>query len=277
MDKGTSKGDVFRILMIGDVVGRAGRRVLTRRLGEIREARGVDFVVVNAENAYNGSGLSVENYNEIVGAGVDVITLGDHAFRQKSIFPILNAPQSRVIRPANYPASAPGRGWTIVDCLGTATRPPIRVAVMSMLGRVFINQPIDNPMTAIDRLLPNVADVKVCLLDFHTEATSEIQAMGRYLDGRVSAVLGTHTHVATADEKILPTGTAFQCDVGMTGAFESVIGRKIEPVLESFRCNRFSSLEVATNELGIDGTIVDVDPLTGRAVAIERLSYRDEE
>ena len=273
----TSKGGAFRILMIGDVVGRPGRRVLTRRLGEIREKRGVDFVVVNAENAYNGSGLSVENYNEIVGAGTDVITLGDHAFRQKSVYPLLNAQEPRAIRPANFPTTAPGRGWTIVDCPGTPERPPMRIAVMALLGRVFINQPIDNPMTTIDRLLDRVADVKIRILDFHTEATSEIQAMGRYLDGRVSAVLGTHTHVATADEKILPGGTAFQCDVGMTGAFDSVIGRKVAPVIDAFRCCHFSSFEVAENQLGIDGTLVDVDPMTGKALAIERLSFREEE
>ena len=276
-DDKKSKNGAFRILMIGDVVGRPGRRVLTRRLGEIREKRGVDFVVVNAENAYNGSGLSVENYNEIVGAGADVITLGDHAFRQKSIYPLLNAQEPRVIRPANFPTNAPGRGWTIVDCFGTPERPPMRIAVMVLLGRVFISQPIDNPMTAIDRMIDRVADVKIRILDFHTEATSEIQAMGRYLDGRVSAVLGTHTHVATADEKILPNGTAFQCDVGMTGAFDSVIGRKVAPVIDAFRCCRFTSFEVAENGLGIDGTLVDVDPATGKAVAIERLSYREEE
>ena len=263
--------------MIGDVVGRAGRRVLVRRLAEIRQNHEVDFVVANAENAFNGSGLSVENYNELVGAGVDVITLGDHAFRQKSVYSLLGAPNPRVIRPANYPSNAPGRGWTIFECPGTSGRPPVAVAVMALLGRVFINQPIDNPMTSIDRVIQNVAGVKISLLDFHTEATSEIQAMGRYLDGRVSAVLGTHTHVATADEKILPSGTAFQCDVGMTGAFESVIGRKIEPVLETFRSGRSAPLEVAVNEPGINGTFVDVDPLTGKAVAIERLDYRDVE
>ena len=271
----SSKGDALRVLMIGDVVGRAGRDVISRYLGEIRERYAIDFVVANAENAHGGSGLSVENYNALLRAGVDVMTLGDHAFRQKSIFPILNDAKPRVIRPANYPQLAPGRGWTVLEVPSSPERPAVKIAIMSLLGRVFISQPVDNPMNVVDKLLERVHDVKVRFLDFHTEATSEIQTMGRYLDGRVSAVLGTHTHVATADETIFPGGTAFQCDIGMTGSFESVLGRKIDSVLDSFRTCRSSALDVAEKDPGLDGTIVDVEPLTGRAVGIERLCFRE--
>ena len=271
----STNGDALRVLMIGDVVGRAGRGVLSRYLAEIREQYAIDFVIANAENANGGSGLTPENYNTLLRAGVDAMTLGDHSFRQKSIFPVLCDPEPRVIRPANYPQLAPGRGWTILEVPSTLKRPATKIAVMSLLGRVFINQPVDNPMTVVDTLLERVRDVKVRFLDFHTEATSEAQMMGRYLDGRVSAVLGTHTHVATADETIFPGGTAFQCDVGMTGAFESVIGRKIDSVLYSFRTCRSTALDVAENDPGINGTMVDVDPLTGKAVGIERLFFKE--
>lgn len=277
IEERSKKDGVARLLMIGDVVGRAGRDVLARRLPELRERREIDFVVANAENAAGGSGLTAENYNALRRAGVDAMTLGDHAFRQKSIFPILNAKNPDVARPGNFPAAAPGRGWTILEIPATPERPAAPIAILSLLGRVFINQPIDNPMTTIDSLLERVRDVKIKLLDFHAEATSEMQMMGRYLDGRVSAVLGTHTHVATADETIFPGGTAFQCDVGMTGAFKSILGRRIDVVLDCFRTCRSRALDVAEEEPGIDGTIVDVDPRDGRAVGIERLRLREGE
>ena len=272
------KGDSLRILMIGDVVGRAGRDVLTRRLPEIKRNALVDFVVVNAENATGGSGLSSDSYNGLRRAGVDCVTLGDHALRQKSIFSILNSADTRVIRPANLPPEAPGKGYVILETESTFERPAVKIAVISLLGRVFMtNQFADNPLIAADKIVERLHDVKIRILDFHAEATSETQIMGRYLDGRVSAVLGTHTHVQTADEKILPGGSAFLCDVGMTGSFDSIIGRKIDCVVDSFRTGCPKTFEVAEKNLGINGVFVDVDPATGKACAVSRLNFMEDE
>ncbi len=267
-------GSVLRILTVGDVVGKPGRDILIQRTREIRERFKLDFVVANAENAAGGSGLTPEIYKAIVENGVDCVTLGDHAFRQKAIFSILNSDDPRIVRPGNYPPEAPGRGWTVLEVPATSERPAVRVAVGTLLGRVFM-QPIDCPLRAADKMLDKIpADVRVRVLDFHAEATSEKQTMGRYLDGRVSAVLGTHTHVATADETILPGGTAFQCDIGMTGPFDGIIGRRYDRVLETTKTFRPTVFEVATGDARLNGTIVDVDSATGKAVKIERLVFR---
>lgn len=267
-------GCVLRILTVGDVVGKPGRDILIQRTREIRERFKLDFVVANAENAAGGSGLTPEIYKAIIENGVDCVTLGDHAFRQKAIFSILNSDDPRIVRPGNYPPEAPGRGWTVLEVPATSERPAVRVAVFALLGRVFM-QPIDCPLRAADKILDKIpADVRVRVLDFHAEATSEKQTTGRYLDGRVSAVLGTHTHVATADETILPGGTAFQCDIGMTGPFDGIIGRRYDRVLETTKTFRPTVFEVATGDARLNGTIVDVDSATGKAVKIERLVFR---
>lgn len=264
----------MRIFMIGDVVGKAGRRILEQRLLEFRQEKQIDFVIANVENAAGGSGLTIKNYHEIKRYGVDCMTLGDHAFRQKEIFPILES-EIDIVRPANYPKSAPGKGYTILEVPGNSQHGPLQMAVISLVGRVFM-QPVNSPFDAIDEILSRISEsVKIRCIDFHAEATSEMQCLGRYLDGRVSAVLGTHTHVATADETIWPGGTAFQCDVGMTGAFESIIGRKIEPVLETTRTFRPTIFDVAANDLRINGTIIDIDTLSGKAKAIERAVVRE--
>ena len=267
------KSDSLRILMVGDVVGKPGRDVVIKRMRDIRERYEIDFVVCNAENAAGGSGITPEIYNAIVKAGVDCVTLGDHAFRQKSFLPVLRSNDQRVVRPANLPSEAPGRGWTILEAPATDKRPAVKIGVAALLGRVFMQTQGDNPLAAADKLLEKFADVRARFLDFHAEATSETQIMGRYLDGRFSAVLGTHTHVATADEQIFPNGTAFQCDVGMTGPFESVIGRKIENVVENFRTGLPTSFDVASGDARLNGTIVDVDPALGKARAIRRLNF----
>ncbi len=259
----------MRIFMIGDVVGKSGRRILEQRLSEFRQERKIDMVIANVENAAGGSGLTVKNYQELKNCGIDCMTLGDHAFRQKEIFPILES-ETDIVRPANYPKSAPGKGVAILEVPGNSEHGPLQMAVISLVGRVFM-QPVNSPFDAIDEILTKIPEsVKVKLIDFHAEATSEMQSLGRYLDGRVSAVLGTHTHVATADETIYPNGTAFQCDIGMTGAFESIIGRKIEPVLETTRTFRPTVFEVAAKDLRINGTLVDIDPISGKAKKIER-------
>ncbi len=229
-------------------------------------AEELDLVVANAENAAGGSGLTPEIYHELIAAGIDGMTMGDHVYRRKEIIPLMQS-ERRIVRPANYPSSAPGRELTILR-----TRQQVNVAVFILLGRVFM-PPVDCPFQAADRILASLPpDVRVILLDFHAEATSDKQLMGRHLDGRVSAVLGTHTHVATADEQILPQGTAFQCDVGMTGPFESILGRRMDRVMETTRTFRPTHYEVATNDVRLNGTIVDVDPQSGRATGIRRIS-----
>lgn len=256
----------MRLLLIGDVVGKPGRQIVVRAVPGLRVAEQLDFVVVNAENAAGGSGLTPEAYQELLAGGVDCITMGDHVYRRREIFPILERDE-RIVRPANYPAEAPGRPFTVLR-----SKAQVQVAVFNLLGRVFMS-PVDCPLQAADRVLASLpGSVRVILLDYHAEATSDKQVMGRYLDGRVSAVLGTHTHVATADERILPHGTAFQCDVGMTGPHESIIGRRIERVLETTRTFRPTHFEVATGDCRLHGSIVEVDPETGRATAIRRIA-----
>jgi 2',3'-cyclic-nucleotide 2'-phosphodiesterase len=255
-----------RLLLIGDIVGRPGRQIVVRSVPGLKIEEGIDLVVANAENAAGGSGLTPAIYRELTSAGVDCITMGDHIYRRREVLGVLNREQ-RIVRPANYPDSAPGRDHAIPRTAGGA-----RVAVISLLGRVFM-KPVDCPFRAADRVLARIpSDVRVILVDFHAEATSDMQLMGRYLDGRVSAVLGTHTHVATADEQVLPGGTAFQCDVGMTGPHESILGRRIDRVLETARTFRPTHFEVASDDVRLHGTIVEVDPISGRATGIRRLS-----
>lgn len=265
------RAEYLRVLMIGDIVGKPGRDVTIKRLGEVRKKYEIDFVIANSENSAGGSGITPEIYNALLRGGVDCVTLGDHALRQKSFWPVLNSNDARVVRPGNLSPEAPGRGWTILEAPATDRRPAVRLGVAALLGRVFMQTPGDNPFIAADKILERFADVRVRFLDFHAEATSETQALGRFLDGRMTAVLGTHTHVATADEQILPNGTAFQCDVGMTGPFESIIGRKIDNVVDTFRTSRPAAFDVASEDARINATFVDVDPTTGKAKGIGRL------
>jgi 2',3'-cyclic-nucleotide 2'-phosphodiesterase len=256
----------MRILFIGDIVGKPGRQICTQAVRGLRVEEGLDLVVANAENIAGGSGLTPEIYHDLVAAGIDGITLGDHVYKRREIFSILQT-ERRIVRPANYPAAAPGR-----DCAVLHTRQHGDVAIFVLQGRVFM-PPVDCPFTAADRVLAALpADVRVVLVDYHAEATSDKQLMGRHLDGRVSAVLGTHTHVATADEQILPRGTAFICDVGMTGPHESILGRRIDRVMETARTFRPTHYEVATGDVRLNGAIVEVDHSTGRASAIRRIS-----
>jgi len=256
----------MRILLIGDIVGKPGRHICTQVVRGLRAEENLDLVVANAENAASsGSGLTPEIYRELTAAGIDGITLGDHVYRRREIFSILQT-ERKIVRPANYPSAAPGREFAVLR-----TRKQVNVAVLTLLGRVFM-PPIDCPFHAADRVLATLpADVRVILVDFHAEATSDKQLMGRHLDGRVSAVLGTHTHVPTADERILPGGTAFQCDVGMTGPHESILGRRIDRVMETTRTYRPTHFEVASGDVRLNGAIVDVDPQTGWANGIQRI------
>jgi 2',3'-cyclic-nucleotide 2'-phosphodiesterase len=255
----------MRILFIGDIVGKPGRHICTQAIRGLRVEENLDLVVANAENAASGSGLTPDHYHELMTAGIDGITMGDHVYRRREIFSILQS-ERKIVRPANYPAAAPGHDVAILRARNQQS-----VAIFCMVGRVFM-PPVDCPFTAADRILAGLpADVRVILVDFHAEATSDKQLMGRHLDGRVSAVLGTHTHVPTADEQILPGGTAFQCDVGMTGPHYSILGRQIERVMETTRTFRPTHYDVATDDVRINGSIVDIDPATGRATAIRRI------
>ncbi|QDT00515.1 TIGR00282 family metallophosphoesterase [Adhaeretor mobilis] len=260
----------MRLLFIGDIVGKPGREIVKHSVGKLREEHSLDLIIANAENSAGGSGLTPAIYKELVKAGVDAITLGDHVYRRKEIYTVLER-EENIVRPANLPEEAAGRTWTTV----TAADGTI-VGICCLLGQLFM-KPIDTPWRTADRVLAAMpSDVKVRFVDFHVEATSEAQIMGRYLDGRVSAVLGTHTHVPTADECILPGGTAFQCDVGMTGPHESIIGRRIDRVVETTLTSNPTPFDVATDDVRLNGTIVDIDVETGLAIAIERLCYREE-
>jgi 2',3'-cyclic-nucleotide 2'-phosphodiesterase len=261
----------MRILLIGDIVGKPGERIVTSALPALRKREGLDFVIANAENAADGSGLAPSIYRKLIAAGVDCITLGDHIYRRSEIASVL-ASADNIVKPANFPAAAPGKTWCVVPAAcGT------RVGVVSLLGRVFM-RPVDCPWAAADRVLAEIpADVKVRVVDFHAEATSDKQLMGRYLDGRVTAVLGTHTHVTTADEQIYPGGTAFQCDVGMTGPHASILGRRVDRVLETTLSFQPTQFEVAVGDVRLCGTIVEADAATGLATAIRRLVVTESE
>lgn len=255
----------MRVLLIGDVVGKPGRQIITQAMRGLIARENLDLVVANAENAAAGSGITPEIYRELMAAGVDALTLGDHIYRRREIVSLLKTAEN-VVKPANFPPQAPGREFMLLPARNGA-----QVAVVSLLGRVFM-RPVDCPWAAVDRVLAQIPpEVKVILVDFHAEATSDKQLMGRYLDGRVSAVLGTHTHVPTADEEIFPGGTAFQCDVGMTGPYESILGRRIDRVLETTQTFNPTHFEVASGDVRLSGTIVDIDSQTGHATSIRRL------
>ena len=261
----------LQILFIGDVVGKPGRAMLTKVVPALVDHWGLDLVVANAENSAGGSGLTPKGYREIVAAGVDVLTMGDHVYRKKDIFPLFQE-QSNICRPANYPSESPGSEFVVASA-----RDGTPVAVFCLLGRLFMKS-VDCPYRAADRVLEQIGDSARCiLLDIHAEATSEKQVMGRYLDGRVSAVLGTHTHVPTADEQIFPGGTAYQTDCGMTGPYESILGRRIDRVTETTISFVPTSFDVADRDPRLSATRVEIDRETGRALAIGRVMIDEAE
>lgn len=259
----------MRVVMVGDVVGKPGMRIVTDAVGWLRSVVMAELIVVNAENAADGSGLRCKDYRRLIENGVDAITLGDHVFRKREIMETLES-KTNIVRPANLPAEAPGKGTVVVQSQNGKS-----LAVMSLMGRVFM-KPIDCPFRAADRELEKLnSNVKVRLVDFHAEATSDMQLMGRYLDGRVTSVLGTHTHVATADEQILPGGTGFQCDVGMTGPFESILGRKIDAVRDATLNALPTPFQVATGQVAMNATWFDANLDDGKCVGIGRLNVRE--
>ncbi len=255
----------MRILFIGDIVGKPGRDIVAAAVPRLKVDKQLDLVVANAENAAGGSGLTPAIYRELIRAGIDAITLGDHVYRRKEIYSVLET-EANIVKPANLPPESVGRNWAVVTAANG-----VPVAIACFLGQLFM-RPVDVPWQSADRVLAAIpSEVRVRLIDFHAEATSEMQIMGRYLDGRVTAVLGTHTHVPTADECILAGGTAFQCDVGMTGPYESIIGRRIDRVMETALTGLPTEFDVATADVRLCGAIVTADPETGLATGIERL------
>lgn len=257
----------MKLLMIGDVVGGGGRRMLTRCLRRVRSESGIDAVIVNGENAAAGSGITAALAKDIFEAGADAITLGDHTWGQKDFVSEIGR-VNNLVRPANFPAECPGRGWCVV------TLPTFRFVVLNLHGRVFMNQ-VDCPFKAADRVLAEIPRDLPVFVDFHCEATSEKITMGHYLDGRVTAMVGTHTHVQTSDARLLPNGTAYITDLGMTGPYISSIGRDLKPVTKKFITGIPARFVVAEGPCVLEGAVVTFDPRTKKASAIEPMRIRE--
>jgi len=258
----------MRILFIGDIVGEPGRRAIKELLPGIKKANDVEFVIGNAENVAGGSGITPALADELFESGLDVITSGDHIWKRKEIIDRIDSDR-RILRPANYPAGVPGFGSTVIKSASGTD-----VGVINLIGRVFM-QALECPFRVAKEEVEKVRNkARVIIVDMHAEATSEKIALGWYLDGQVSAIIGTHTHVQTADENILPGGTAFLCDAGMTGPLDGVIGRKKEQILARFITQMPMKFEMAENDIWLQGAIVDVDDKTGKANSIKRIQKK---
>jgi metallophosphoesterase (TIGR00282 family) len=258
-----------KILLIGDVVGRPGRELVRKGLRALVEVHGVDFVIANAENAAAGFGVTKDIGDSLLESGIDVMTSGNHIWDKKEVIDYIKA-EPRLLRPANYPAGVPGRGSTVAN-----TGDGRAVGVINVMGRVFM-LPIDDPFAVVLREIEAIRHrTRFIIVDFHAEATSEKIAMGWHLDGRVTAIIGTHTHVQTADERILPNGTAYLTDMGMTGPHDSIIGMEVGPSLARFLNGMPSKFEPATGNARLNGVIVEADNRTGLATRIVRISYSE--
>jgi 2',3'-cyclic-nucleotide 2'-phosphodiesterase len=255
-----------KLLFVGDLVGKPGRQALSRELHRLVDRHAVDLVVVNGENMAGGFGITEETARELFDLGVHVITSGNHIWDKRESYPYLNR-EARIIRPANYPDGAPARGSIVVKSSGG-----VKIGLLNLEGRVFMNN-LECPFRTADREVARLREeTSLIIVDFHAEATSEKVSLGWYLDGRVTAVIGTHTHVQTADERVLTAGTAYITDAGMTGSFDSVIGvRKDEPI-QKFLTQLPVKFEVAKKDLRLNGVVVTMDEGTGRALAIERIN-----
>jgi metallophosphoesterase (TIGR00282 family) len=260
----------MKVLMIGDVVARPGRMAVLERIQDMREQHGIDLAVMNAENVAGGFSITPPLADQLFSAGIDVMTSGNHIFDKREVVPYIQR-NPRLLRPANYPPNTPGSGMWVGEVKG------VPVAVLNLIGRVFMG-PADDPFRAADELLSTLSnDVKVRLVDIHAEATSEKAAMGWYLDGRVSAVVGTHTHVQTADERILTEGTAYLTDLGMTGSYAGVIGMERQDVITRFTSAIYKRADHSTGDVRICAAVIDIDEATGRAREISRLSLPHEQ
>ncbi|MBI2340653.1 MAG: TIGR00282 family metallophosphoesterase [Deltaproteobacteria bacterium] len=262
---------MLKVLFIGDIFGKPGRHAVREVVPRLRREHALDLVIGNGENAAEGRGVSVRLAKELFESSVDFLTSGNHIWHSHDIYPYLNEPGCRLIRPANFPSEAPGKGWGIVE-----TKKGGRVAVINIIGQIFMPQQADYPLQALDRVLDEVDnEADAVIVDMHAEATSEKRAMGWHADGRVQACVGTHTHVQTSDEEILPGGCAYITDLGMTGPYHSVIGQEKEAVLKRFRTTLpVKKFEVASGDVRLCGAIIEIDETAKRAVSIKRVCER---
>jgi metallophosphoesterase (TIGR00282 family) len=260
----------MKILFVGDIVGKPGRNAVRQLLPGLRAEHRLDLCIGNSENAAGGAGVTPESADELLEAGLDLLTSGNHTFAKREIVPYLDRAGSRQLRPANYPEGTPGRGHAVIAAASGA-----RLGVINLEGRVFM-KPLECPFRTADRLVASMhaQGVRCIFVDMHCEATSEKNAMGHYLDGRVSAVLGSHTHIQTADDRVLRGGTAYVTDVGMCGPWDSVIGLRKENAIERFLTQRHSPFDLAQGEVYLQGAMVEIDDATGRARRITRLQQR---
>lgn len=257
----------MNILCIGDIVGKPGRAALEGMLDSLKEEFSIDFTIVNAENAAGGSGITPKIADHFFDIGCDVLTMGDHVWDQKELEPYLNQ-NDRIVRPANFPDGAPGKGW----CIKT-TASGVKVGVVNLLGRVFMRYFVTCPFRALDAIVEEISkETPNIIVDMHAEATSEKVAIGHYMDGRVSAIFGTHTHIQTADEIVLPQQTAYITDLGMTGPYDSVIGQNKENIVQRFLSALPVKFSVAEGRVELRGIVLDIDEATGRAKNITRLA-----
>ena len=257
---------MLRLLFLGDIIGEPGRRAVVESLPRLKEERSLDFIVVNGENSAAGRGITPKISIDLLRAGAAVITTGDHIWDQREIVPYLDT-EPRLLRPINYPPGTPGLGSIVLET------PKGKVAVVNAQGRTFMQPPIENPFLAMREEVERLRqETRVIFVDMHAETTSEKIAMGRFLDGKVSAVVGTHTHTQTADEQIFPGGTAFLCDAGMCGPSESCLGREIEPIIKKFLTGRPVLFPVARGPVKLHGAIIEIDEQTGKALRIERFA-----
>jgi len=259
---------MLRLLFLGDVIGEPGRKAVIEMVPRLKQAWGIDFVVVNGENAAAGRGITGKITIDLLRAGVAVITSGDHIWDQKEVVSYIET-EPRLLRPINYPPGTPGRGSIVLE---TAKG---KVGVINVQGRTFMQPSLENPFRLVDEEVRRLrAETHILFVDMHAETTSEKIAIGRFLDGKVSAVAGTHTHIQTADEQIFPGGTAFICDAGMCGPTESVLGREIQPIIQRFVSSMPVNFPVAKGEVKLHGILVDIDPSTGKAKSIRRVAER---
>ena len=257
--------ETIKVLVIGDTVGKPGRAACQKLIPKLKDKHGIDFVVVNGENIASGSSITRDSVNEVFSSGVDVITSGDHIFRKKEAAALAEE-NPHILRPLNYPKGVPGNGFVVAT-----THSGVKIAVINLLGRVFL-QTVDCPFQTVEAALKTIkSQTKIVLVDFHAEATSEKVAMGWFLDGQVSALYGTHTHIQTADETILPKGAAYITELGMSGPYRSVIGRDIDQVLYRFRTQMPGPMEVATEDARLSGALIEIDVESGKAKSIQRI------
>lgn len=257
----------MKILAVGDLIGNAGINELKRQLKRIKEKEKIDFIIVNGENSAEGMGITEKNFNDILSQKVDVITMGNHTWGKKDIFKFIDNP--KLIRPANYPKGVVGKGYGIYECCNK------KIAVINLIGRVDINVLSDNPFIEAKNIIEKIEkEVDIIVVDFHAEATAEKIAMGNYLDGKATLVYGTHTHVQTADEKILPKGTGYITDIGMTGPKNSVIGMEISASIKRFETTLPERYKIATGECIFNGIVVDIDDDTNKVKVINRINLQ---